>query len=349
MSLSPFQAKLGLSTLALLPLTALSVYSWQRHRDATEMRANLASLSAEEARLKTEVATLTDRRSALQQELTQVKAAPTATDPKSPPTAHPISRVTSASVAPLQTAAKPTRPAPAVTASSTSRLQGPSGPHGNVYFSELFDDPHYAQVYRTWLRQRNEERYAPLFASLSLSPTDLARLKDLLVQKEMSVEDVEGVLTTEAMLAKKTVDAREVSQTKTRVIRAFDEEIRQTFGSAVWVQYQGSSARLAGSQEFLDQLTLRLSYSPAPLASEQITQLSAIYNTTRQAAFAKGDYSSGITDAFVADAQTILNPDQVKGLLQIQTELRASHTGLSTVSIRQSAPATPPPRPPAGP
>jgi len=89
--------------------------------------------------------------------------------------------------------------------------------------------------------------------------------------------------------------------------------------------------------ELLDKLTLRLSYSPAPLEDAQTAQLVTLFNTSRRGALAGGGPPSPVSDAFIAGAQSILKPEQMAGLLQLKTELDASRGG-SSVSIRSATP-----------
>ena len=184
-----------------------------------------------------------------------------------------------------------------------------------------------------------------MFAQVGLPPAELDRLKELLVQKEMAYEEVDGIMENDAMREKRPVDRSAAMQVKSRVNRTFEDEIRQTFGDTVFAQWRGFENGTGARQELLDQLARRLSYSTAPLEDAQSAQLVTLFNTS----FRGGGPSGLVSDAFIAGAQSILKPEQMAGLLQLKTELDASRGG-SSVMIRSASPPAPapPPRPPGG-
>jgi hypothetical protein len=346
MSPARSSSKRWLLALVALPLGVLGAWIWQLHHEAADLRERVATLNAEQTRLRGEISALADRRDAVQRDLQQANAARATAEAKAVMAARPKP---AASLS-VSTLSEESAPPPAALTRGPRQPPPPSGPHGNLYFPELFGDPHYAQLYLTWMKQRQAERYAALFAALPLSAADLARFKELLLQREMATEEVDGILANQAMRDKKAPDLREASQVKTRVTRAFDDEIRQTFGNAVWMQSAQFQGESAARQDFLDALISRLSYSPAPLENAQIKQLLTLYRSTREAAYAKHDYSSGMSDAFVAAAQTVLKPEQIPGLLQIQLELRPNQSGGGwSVGVRPNPTATPSASPPSSP
>jgi len=149
------------------------------------------------------------------------------------------------------------------------------------------------------------------------------------------------------MREKKPVDRSEAMQVKLRVNRTFDDEIKQTFGDAVFAQYREFLNGAGARQAFLDRLTLRLSYSGAPLETAQANQLTALHRSSRRVGMTGGGTPLDLSDDFLAGAQSILKPEQITALGQINAESRASRTPGSSTSIRR--PPTPPPRAPPPP
>jgi hypothetical protein len=334
-------ARLWLLGLFALPIGAVGALAWMQHREAAALRVSAAAISAENARLKGELASLDRRRAELQRELADAQAKRAAAEAA----VTPELRRRQAVLAVLPTLRE--KPAVEASARALARSISPSGPHGNLYFPKLFSDPHYAQLYQTWSRQQIAGRFAALFAQVGLPPAELDRLKELLVQKEMAYEEVDGIMENEAMREKKSVDRTAAMQVKMRVNRTFEDEIKQTFGDTVFAQWRGFENGTGARQELLDKLALRLSYSPAPLEDAQSAQLVTLFNTSRRGALAGGGPPSSVSDAFIAGAQAILKPEQMAGLLQLKTELDASRGG-SSVMIRSATPPTTPPQPPGG-
>ncbi len=335
---APSSSKIWLVALLALPLGATGLWSWNLQRDAGALRASAASLSAEQTRLNGEVIALTQRREALRRDLVEASSARSEAE-ASIPAAFRKNQAVLAAIAELR------KRAASATRSDASAVplalpSAPSGLHGNVYFPELFSDPHYAQLYLVYLRHSTNERFAPLFASLQLPPAERVRFKELLIQQQMASEEVDGVMENQAMREKKPFDRSEAMQVKLRVNRTFDDEIKQTFGDAVFAEYREFLNGAGARQAFLDRLTLRLSYSGAPLETAQANQLTALYSASRRVPVASGGTPLDLSDDFMAGAQSILKPEQRTALEQINAESRASRTAISSTSIR---------RPPAAP
>lgn len=349
----------GFAALLALPLGATAALTWTLRQDAAALRGSVAQLRAERAARATQLAVLEQRRTALERELVQLSEAKGEAGSPSRPGLKAASEVSDAN-APGTQAGSDSRPhldraailealatiranAAGVTSEPPARPREPAGPHGNVYFPELFADASYAQLYLDDVRFRDNARYAPFYAALSatLAPAEIERLRAMLLQRQLAGEEVEGILAVQAMQEKRPRDMSESMRLKSEVHRQFTAEIRQTFGETVMEQLTEFSAILAARQNFLERLELRLSYSRDPLAWEQTKQLSALLTEQRRAAVrnrAPPGGGSQISDEFITAAGSILRPAQVDALREIRAEIDGARIsvpgGGSSVQIR---------------
>jgi hypothetical protein len=146
--------------LFALPIGAAGTLAWMQHREAEALRVSAAALAAENARLKSELVSLDRRRSELQREFSDAQTKRTAAEAALTPELRRRQAVRAVAAALRE------KTPGEVSTRVQPRLNSPSGSHGNVYFPELFADPHYAQVYMAWSRQRIAERFAALFAQI---------------------------------------------------------------------------------------------------------------------------------------------------------------------------------------
>jgi hypothetical protein len=254
--------------------------------------------------------------------------APPAKPPPPPPAAAPVTHVAydrNAVLAAIETLR--------ARGDSPKRPPVPVGLHGNVYFPELFGDPAYAALFAASMRQRNDVRYAPLFQSLAdtLAPYALERFRQLLLEQAIANEEVDGILQNQALLEKKPFDSRESLKLKQQVRETFTQEIKQSFGDAVFSAWRTFNNGADARQTFIDALELRLSYSGTPLDDTQAARLVQPFNANR-----------GRDDTFSAAARGILFSSQWPALDEIQAELQASRTYRVMVTPEPStlAPAT---------
>ncbi|HET7538092.1 MAG TPA: hypothetical protein VFJ90_16645 [Candidatus Didemnitutus sp.] len=182
-------------------------------------------------------------------------------------------------------------------------------------------------------------RYASLFRKLNLSPTDLEKLKSLLVERQTAAMDV--------MMAARNqgVDVRtsgtEIAQLVRDAQAEVDGSIQDLLGTTGYQQYQDYEHTLP-MRGTVNQLEQRLSYSSAPLSSDQAEQLARILADTAPqrsndqrmtpggvfyaaAGMGPPGFMGGgtITDDAVARAQGVLSSSQVDALRQLQQEQQA--------------------------
>lgn len=327
-----------LAGLLVLPIGATAALSWSLQRDAAALTSSLADLRREHARLRAETTAAEQRYETLQQELAAAKAAHVAAEQAAAARATALRNATPARPLPHVAPAAAVGGASPAFRSASGAAPSPSGPHGNVYFPELFADPPYARLYLTLVRHHSASRYAPLFAELapSLPPAELARFKETLAVREMALEEVDGVLETQAMAEKRNVDRAQAQRIKGDVRRTFDQEIVQNFGADVRARLLAFENNTGARQLFLDRLTRRLSYS-SPLTDAQAASLAELYRSSRGLESPPGL----LGDKFLASAAAVLEPAQMSGLREIDQEMRASQIAASRIRSSGPPPAAP--------
>jgi hypothetical protein len=180
-----------------------------------------------------------------------------------------------------------------------------------------------------------DNRYAALFKQLNLSPADLDKFKSLLVEKQSAIMDVMAAARAQGLDPQANRDQIQALIQSTQA--DVDSSIRAQLGDAAYAQYQGYEQTLP-QRNVVDQLNTRLSYSATPLSDTQSAQLVQILSDT--AAPANGNAANNpvrallgnggnggtarITDAAVAQAQTVLDAQQTAALQSLQAEQQAS-------------------------
>ena len=194
-----------------------------------------------------------------------------------------------------------------------------------------------------------DSRYAALFKQLNLSPADLDKFKSLLVEKQSAIMDVMAAARAQGLDPRTDRDQIQalVQSTQSDV----ESSIRAQLGDAAYAQYQGYEATLP-QRNVVDQLSQRLSYSATPLSDTQSAQLIQILSDTSTSpananpARLLGGNGPGsgtrITDTAVAQAQTVLNPQQVSALQSLQAEQQASAQLRQLMRSSTGAPAATP-------
>jgi hypothetical protein len=202
---------------------------------------------------------------------------------------------------------------------------GPDGRMGD--FLAMMDDPKFAKLMATEQRGMLDSRYAALFKNLKLSPEQLQKFKDLLVEKQNSMRDVMQAARAQGLDPRSDRAAFQqlVSQTNAEI----DANIASTLGADGFQQYQQYEQTLP-ERNFVSQLDQRLSYSSTPLTQDQQDQLinllshnSPPTNTDRLARGGPNGLRYNVSDQAIASASSILSADQVAALQQLQQEQQA--------------------------
>lgn len=185
-------------------------------------------------------------------------------------------------------------------------------------------------------------RYSSLFKQLQLSPANLEKFKDLLVEKQSSMMDVMAAARAQGLSPRDNRD--EFRQLVQNAQNEVDNTIRATLGDNVYAHYQSYEAT-APQRAIVSQLDQRLSYSSSPLTDSQSQQLVQILAQTAPAN-TNADRSGGAAGGFagvggghggafnggatpitanaVTQAQGILSTQQVSALQALQQEQQAS-------------------------
>jgi hypothetical protein len=255
-------------------------------------------------------------------------------------------RGTPATVAGEGTAAAASAPgadiAPGAETGGRERRERPEG--GRV--GALMDTPEVQQLLFLQQKAGLDGRYAALFRQLRLSPADLEKFKNLLVEKQTAVMDVFAAARSQGLGGREGRD--EIRQLMQGAQAEIDTQIKGLLGEPAYAQFQ-EYERTQPQRAVVGQLEQRLSYSEAPLSPAQSEQLTRILaqnspaesgDTRGMRAFAQtlvgtgsvaGQFIAGggsrggmITDAAVAQAQGVLSAPQLAALQEMQREQQAS-------------------------
>ena len=202
---------------------------------------------------------------------------------------------------------------------------GPDGRMGD--FLAMMDDPKFAKLMATEQRGMLDNRYASLFKNLKLSPEQLQKFKDLLVEKQDSMRDVMQAARAQGLDPRS--DRAAFQQLVAQTNAELDATIASTLGAQGYQQYQQYEQTLP-ERNLVSQLDQRLSYSATPLTQEQQDQLIQVLsqsapptNPDRLARSGPNGPRYNVTDQSIASASTVLTPDQVAALQQLQQEQQA--------------------------
>jgi hypothetical protein len=223
------------------------------------------------------------------------------------------------------------------------RNRGPGGPGGFGNIMNALQKPETQRLLATQQKAQLDTRYAALFRSLNLSPAQLEKFKNLLVERQTSMMDVMVAAREQGVDPRK--DPKGFQQLVAGTQAEIDASIKAAIGDPSFAQYKNYD-QTASQRNTTDQLSQRLSYSATPLTADQSTAMLQILGqtslSTRTAAngttatdgggrggggmnFMGGGANSGtpITDATVNLAQGVLSGPQVDALKQLQTEQQA--------------------------
>ena len=235
------------------------------------------------------------------------------------------------------------------------RFRGPGG--GPEAYMALMNDPKVVQLMNSREKLMLDSRYSSLFKSLmqgsNLNPQQIEAFKDLLVEKQNTTRDV--MMTSRAQ---GITDRGEINQLVKTAQAELDTQIQSTLGTDGFQQYQQYEKTLP-QRNIVNQLSQSLSYTNAPLSDAQSQQLVQILSDnsagtgTNQprnfGGFGGGPGGMGglfggsttISDAALAQAQTVLAPTQLQALTALQQQQKAQQEIMETMgAARQNTPAS---------
>jgi hypothetical protein len=310
------------TTVVILALAAvlLAGLAFRETSAARHARTALATAVEERDGLRERLARLEEEQKSLTSQNASLRSAATSTGARPPPDTMPVNK-------------------PFTTAVARGRMPRPM---------EALDSPEMRQLMAIEQKGRLDGRYAALFKALRLSPDQLDRFKQLLVDKQNTAMDVMAVAHRQDLLSPGSgADLATMVKKEQDVV---DSSIRSLLGETAYEEYQDYE-RTRSQRGVVDQLASRLSYTDAPLSPQQaeaLVDLLAAERSTQpqpvrpdpaaagmRVAIAAGGgdtmVSFGpmggdgapISDASLAGAQTVLSEAQLSALRQLQAEQQA--------------------------
>ena len=241
------------------------------------------------------------------------------------------------------------------------RTRGPGGPGGLANALSTFQKPEVQRAIAVTQRGQLDARYAALFKSLNLSPAQLDKFKNLLVERQTSAMDVFTAAREQGINPRDDPEGFRTLLASTQA--DIDASIKASIGEEGFKQYKNFEQTVS-QRATTDQLSQRLSYTATPLTAAQSASMVQILSQTapqRAAApngqpstrpvgvaesgnsgrgnpammiggsfggglpggFGGGNNGTPITDAAVNLAQGVLSGPQVDALKQLQQEQAA--------------------------
>ena len=205
-------------------------------------------------------------------------------------------------------------------------------------FGALLANPEVQRLMAAQQKAGLDGRYSDLFKRLQLSPADLEKFKNLLVEKQAAMMDVLAATRAEGLTGPGNRD--QVRQLVQDAQAEVDNTIRATLGDAGFVAYQSYEATVP-ERTVVSQLEQRLSYSATPLTDAQSAQMVQILAQTAPAGSANraagiaqlipgGGPRAGvaggtpITSDAITLAQSVLSAQQLSALQALQQEQQAN-------------------------
>ncbi len=278
----------------------------------------------------------TQRLAALQDQLSKAAVATAAVEPRlAAPVAVRPSAVTEAPNAPTAEAPAPAD-APAVP-------NAPRAGGNRPDFAALMATPEFAQAMNLHQRAGLDGRYADLFKKLQLAPVELEKLKSLLVERQASRVDVMNSARAHGLDPR--TNREEINQLTLQAQAEVDASIKSALGETLYNQFQNYETSLP-QRGIITQLDQRLSYTGTPLNPTQAEFLIKAL-TVSPANTASADSLSGfgtrpsatLSDSVIQQAQSVLTPDQVTALKQLQAEQKAQQQVRDLMRTQPKTPA----------
>lgn len=203
----------------------------------------------------------------------------------------------------------------------------------------LMANPEFAQALKVQRRSALDVRYADLFKQLNLSPAELEKFKDLLVERQTARMDVIAAARENGINPRENRD--ELRKLTQEAQDEVDANIKAALGETRFNQYQNYETTQP-QRAVVSQLDQRLSYNATPLNSAQTEFL--INALVNQSSASGGSDNRGanrpmITDTLIQQAQSVLTPKQIQALKELQAEQQAQRQIREMMRANASAPA----------
>jgi len=240
--------------------------------------------------------------------------------------------ISSSNVADAKSAADPGADPADATTTPQARQQRNNRPN----LTALMANPEFAKAWNIEQRAQLDNRFAGLFKQLNLSPSQLEAFKNLLVDRQSSAMDVMATAREQGLDPR--TDREAIGKLVASAQADVDQSIKAALGDTAYQQYQNYSTTQP-QRAVVSQLEQRLSYSTTPLTSAQsaflVQALTSAPATDTAATGQTGGGGGGfggrggnatgtpITDAVIQQAQSVLTPDQVTALKDLQAQQQA--------------------------
>lgn len=154
---------------------------------------------------------------------------------------------------------------------------GPGGPGGFSNFATLMQKPEIQKLLAIQQKVQLDSRYATLFKNLNLTPGQLDKFKNLLVERQASMMDVMSAAREQGIDPRKDPAGYRSLIASTQA--DIDSSIKTAIGDDAFGQYKNydQTERQRGT---VDQLQQSLSYGSTPLTSEQSAKMVQILTQT---------------------------------------------------------------------
>lgn len=194
--------------------------------------------------------------------------------------------------------------------------------NNSMIFAELLTDPEYERLALAYTRATIENSYARYFATTTAPAATVARLKEILVLRELTERE------QKVIAAKSNLPGSQSGELSYMLQEAHEAELRKLLGEA---EYAAFKHERTVQQTTVDAFSVRMSYAEEPLRPEQVKELFAII-TSEQEAQSYGKQGGRtrmvpvrkFNEAALERARTVLTPAQWDQLKHFQQERDAS-------------------------
>jgi hypothetical protein len=159
--------------------------------------------------------------------------------------------------------------------------RGPGGPGGRGGdFMAAMQKPEIQRLLATQQKAQLDARYASLFRNLNLTPAQLEKFKNLLVERQTSMMDVMTAAREQGINPR--TDPKGFQQLLAGTQGEIDASIKAAIGDDAFNKYKNFD-QTAPQRGTTDQLSQRLSYSATPLTADQSAAMLKILSQTAPA------------------------------------------------------------------
>ncbi|MFH1499959.1 MAG: hypothetical protein ABII82_19280 [Verrucomicrobiota bacterium] len=177
--------------------------------------------------------------------------------------------------------------------------------------NELMQDPDFVAAWQIQQRARLDGRYAELFKQLNLAPAQLARLQDLLTERQNVWRDVMISARESGLNPRENRD--QLREMASQLQAEVDATIKAELGDSTYAAYQQYDST-QNQRNVVNQLNRKLTYSGTQLGEAQSQQLVSIIAAN----------GGQLNDQTINLSRGLLTANQVAALEQLYAEQSAA-------------------------